>query len=659
MFKRALRLAAASLLASALTGCTNEPEPQVLTTLILSATPRTIDNKGQSTTLGVFALDEAGNPGTGDVQLTTTAGFFGNEQKSTTATLDAQGRATTTFRCPVAQDSSCQGFVTVQGAWKQLSSETRVRLLSSTTPPPDNSDAGVTDGGNPDAGDPIIVSDPANIVFLAAGSKPKIGIRSSGLETSTPMSFVVMDLEGKPVPDVDVRFSVSGPAGARLSATSAKTGPDGEASILLEAGDEVGIATVTAQTTSPSGVILSVRTQGTPIVGARASDKGFMVECAQINLAANASPTPPRKDLTTKCSVQLRDRFSNPVSWATSVNWYAEAGSIQSPVSTTEAEENPGHAVTTFSTAGKWPPVPVHPLSPSVVSVPQAQVTEEPEPFEGDYNPRDMLVTVIAVTSGEEEFYDGSGVSNAEKNGKWEPGEWFVDVPEPFLDANDNQVYDLGEMFIDTERLDCATGAYQPKNGKWDGPNGCWDGDIMLWRPTHILYSGFSSHLPARWTFNPAPDYTVPRKHVKHVTATVTDAYFNRISPDAATITVKRLGTAGELAVAAVDHFINSRTYGFEILHEPVEIFPDANQPRGYSIRGTCDPSKAQTSTDPKLARCTRQYRFGRFKGFDNEGILKLKGIQSETEPGEIFTAWVVISNNHTSAIQGFMVTME
>ncbi|HEX8436300.1 MAG TPA: hypothetical protein VF697_14430, partial [Archangium sp.] len=428
------------------------------------------------------------------------------------------------------------------------------------------------------------------------------------------------------------------------------TDTQGQATVLLQSGDEVGVATVTARVT---GTALSVSTPGTPIVGARVSDEGLVVECNQLNLAANASETPPRQDLSTSCTAKLVDRFKNPVTLATSVTWYSEAGSIKSPVTTDSSS-----ATTTFSTAGKWPPVPVTPLA--------APVSEQDEPFVGNYNPRDMLVTIIAVTSGEEEFYDGSGVSNGVKNGKWDVGEWFVDVPEPFVDANDNQVYDPGEQFIDAERVDCTTGTRQPKNGKWDGPNGCWDGDVMLWRPTHVVYSGFNTREPSRWTLlNPGklpPPYTVAKGSATSISVMVTDAYLNRMSPDSADITLGRVGDRGVTNLAWVDGFINARTYGFHIVHERVQATSDASQPRGYTDTGLCDPGKvapAGAGSDARLTRCVRQYRFGRF-GQNNVATLTLKGAAVDnTEPAQTVATFLKAGNAHSASTLFFDITFQ
>jgi hypothetical protein len=88
-------------------------------------------------------------------------------------------------------------------------------------------------------------------------------------------------------------------------------------------------------------------------------------------------------------------------------------------------------------------------------------------------NPRDNLVTLIAVVDGEEAFSD----TNA--NGTFDLGETFVDLTEPFVDSNDNGTWDEGEQFIDVNG-----------NRRWDGRNGQWDATTKLWMMERVLWTG-------------------------------------------------------------------------------------------------------------------------------------------------------------------------
>jgi hypothetical protein len=89
------------------------------------------------------------------------------------------------------------------------------------------------------------------------------------------------------------------------------------------------------------------------------------------------------------------------------------------------------------------------------------------------HNPRDGIVSVIAMMAGEEGFIDKNG------DGNHDPGEPFIDLPEPFVDSNDNGVQDPGEFFQDL-------------NGdmRWNPANGIWDESTTLWTETRVVYSG-------------------------------------------------------------------------------------------------------------------------------------------------------------------------
>lgn len=93
-------------------------------------------------------------------------------------------------------------------------------------------------------------------------------------------------------------------------------------------------------------------------------------------------------------------------------------------------------------------------------------------------NPRDNLVSWIAVVDGEETFTDANG------NGAFDTGESFVDQTEPFVDANDDGTWNDGEPYLDTN-----------KNQKWDGANGVWDAETLLWAADRVLWTGAVSRL--------------------------------------------------------------------------------------------------------------------------------------------------------------------
>ncbi len=108
-------------------------------------------------------------------------------------------------------------------------------------------------------------------------------------------------------------------------------------------------------------------------------------------------------------------------------------------------------------------------------------------------NPRDNLVTMIAVTAGEE------GYDDLNNNGRYDNGEPFDDLTEPFVDDNDNGTWDgptgtsFGERYIDTNG-----------NGRWDGKNGTYDSNTLIWVANRIIWTGMlhpKDFLPPEPTF--------------------------------------------------------------------------------------------------------------------------------------------------------------
>lgn len=107
-------------------------------------------------------------------------------------------------------------------------------------------------------------------------------------------------------------------------------------------------------------------------------------------------------------------------------------------------------------------------------------------------NPRDNLVTLIAVTSGEEGFTDFNN------NGVYDPGEPFDDLTEPFVDMDDSGTWEDGEPFIDING-----------NGQWDGKNGMWDSNTLIWVEEKIIWTGIPA---AEDTFDIVPGVAGHRK---------------------------------------------------------------------------------------------------------------------------------------------------
>ena len=111
------------------------------------------------------------------------------------------------------------------------------------------------------------------------------------------------------------------------------------------------------------------------------------------------------------------------------------------------------------------------------------------------------MVTIIAVTQGEETFIDSNGNGLFDGPHEFNPSDPELDTPEPFIDhitlcnglplpppcppssvvSGDNQFdpSDRFELFFDSNR-----------NGTWDQPNRLWDANKPIFATTTVLFSG-------------------------------------------------------------------------------------------------------------------------------------------------------------------------
>lgn len=388
--------------------------------------------------------------------------------------------------------------------------------------------------------------------------------------SSTPVFFAVTDSTDQPVSGVAVRFELQlvFAGGTTLEPLTATSDAMGVVKTVLSAGDVRGFAQVHARVvdTPLAASIDFTITRGWP------SDEYLFTRCDRSTLGAFIpnEGSLPRFDLSMTCRLSVADRFGVPITQNTPVFWLSEAGVMSSP---TTLLRDSGSTTSTFTTSLTLP-VPTTPLPG--------------EPSLGTANPRDGLVTIIGAVRGEERFYDGS--NGSPPNARYDPGEVFIDLPEPFADANDNDTYDPGEFFFDVEHIDCTTGQRLAPNGQWDGPNGCWDVDTMVWQSTHVMYGGVLVDQPSSdfFTFTPAlPIVVEPGQQVTLEVAWF-DANFNVLSADQPRLAINRLsGTAGSVQFSA--------TAGPDPLgHHLSDVLVDAQN-------APCNPM--QPSTPPQCVR--------------------------------------------------------
>ncbi len=462
-------------------------------------------------------------------------------------------------------------------------------------------------------------------------TKFKLTIQSTGRDSSTPVFFQVTDSMSKPVQGIDVNFDIGAGSAAGCSVTnSARTDDMGLVQTILATGEARGSVTVRAVVAATAGTAKELLQSAPPfeVTIGRPSDGNFGVLCSkQILGALEISSTPPRNDLSTTCTVSTSDRYGTFLPFSVDVLWATEAGSLQSSTTT----DTNGRSTNTYLTAAN--------------SLPEAVEPFVGEPYNGSKNPRDMFVTIIAATTGEEEFWDRAADGGV-GNGQWDPGEWFVDQPEPFIDSNDNGQYDDGEKFFDTERVNCATGMKLAKNLHWDGPNGCWDSSTLIWRSAHIIYSGTLTTGAGQsgpfLVFNPPA--TVQNDAVVQVPFSWYDAYYNRISNDGISVTVPMI--SGTRGAASIVNLTTGETFGHQLSYYTA---------RGTEVNGvitengSCDPVDRNAS--PLTGeRCFRRFRITAWRSSALSGLVQFIGPPVQTIPGQTTSQFQLVGSNTLAA---------
>lgn len=467
--------------------CSGSTSPKAAGSVGVIADVASLANDGTLAHLTAVVTDANGVAATGSVAFTASAGSL-NASGTVTATvaLDGNGHATATYACDVAVDPThCgAGTVLITAAWTTVTNGTHIALQGGSG---STSDAGsTTDAGSPDAG-PVVVGPvgPPAAVFESAAAPSILGIKGSGIQETGVMSFLVTDASGRGVSSVTVNFAQTQPALVTLANATGVTAANGSVTVSYNAGPQVGISAITAtvaSTTITGSHPIAVR-------GAKPSASGFYFRCSRINLPVY---TTTLEYETSECVVRLSDRYGNRVGIATPVNFATEAGSISASAVTkpfdfaNPTDPDEGSVTVTFSSdvGVGFGPQETTPLAANLAQFPKPRAAE---PSSGGANPRDQLVTIIAMVRGEEAFIDGN------LNGQYDNGELFVDQGDPFIDSNDNNVPDLATEPRFCGGADCAT--YHP-------PNGVWDSDRTIWVPTWVVFTAVGDPIISAW--NPA-----------------------------------------------------------------------------------------------------------------------------------------------------------
>ncbi len=334
----------------------------------------------------------------------------------------------------------------------------------------------------------IATADVNSIAFLDAEPQTIAlqGTGGAGRSETSSVSFQVLDTTGAPASGVDVAFTLSTTIGGlSLTNPEATTNEQGIARAIVQAGNVSTSVRVTA-TIDVSGAQLST-------VSDRLIVSTGLPDQNSVSMAAETlNPGGGRDDgVTTVVTVRMADKFNNPVPDGTVAFFTSEYGAIEDSCeltgggcSVTWTSQEPRLPLIYNDTTGTDPFVSTifnRPClylagAPSGLPCPLEASVTDPGPIIG----RLSAITVIAV--GEESFIDTNG------NGLYDVGEPFDDLPEAWLDKNDNGQFDNTPPLCTINRATqagrlCAEGQEEiffdfDEDGVYDQANGIYNGSL-------------------------------------------------------------------------------------------------------------------------------------------------------------------------------------
>lgn len=274
-----------------------------------------------------------------------------------------------------------------------------------------------------------------SIQFQSA-SQTSIGLKGTGLNETSVLTFKVLNSTGGPYQGANVSFALNTVVGGvALSPLTAVSGSDGTVQTTVSSGTVHTTVRVTASITTPAS--LSTQSSQLTITTGLPTSNAFGIAVGKASLGGMACPnieSYSQDGVTAPITAYLSDRYNNPVPNGTAVAFTTDAGQIVGNCNTMG-----GNCNVTWTSANP------RPNSNSITSTSPAIVAG-----------RGMI---LATTIGEEAFADANG------NGYYDPLETFSDLGEPYRDDNEDNSHESGEYFLDFNN-----------NGMRDPPSGSFIG---------------------------------------------------------------------------------------------------------------------------------------------------------------------------------------
>jgi len=445
----------------------------------------------------------------------------------------------------------------------------------------------------------FISATPKNITLKGTGG--------AGLQESSQVIFKVVDTGGNPIGGQSVTFTLSTNVGGitfangLTTSTAISDGTTGQAVVTVNSGTISTPVRVLATTVTSTGVTLSTQSDQLTVTTGIPDQDSFSISATILNIEGwNLD------GITTVLTARLSDHFSNPVPDGTSINFVAEGGQMGSTCSTIT-----GACSATMTSAA--------------------------------FRPLNGRVTVLAFAVGEESFsdVDGDGLADLSPNEVVDANGVSTDMPEAFLDNNENGIRDtiagsaVLEQFIDFNNnglFDVADGKYngtlcnEPPSGTSSAGTCSATRSIHVRRNFPIVFSGSDPVFQFNDGTTLAPVNSVDVRFptcvngsaysppVRTVLVTITDVNGN-IMPQGTTVTFST--TNGTIVSAPTSFSVPNSTAclagagpGFAVPPGTVtpgfvcpgtSAVPLGNAPLAYAIIIKSDVTQASSGTPPAL----------------------------------------------------------
>ncbi|GAB3280225.1 hypothetical protein GCM10027297_18250 [Parahaliea aestuarii] len=331
--------------------------------------------------------------------------------------------------------------------------------------------------GSIDIGPPSAFS-----IEQASISHTTIALRDSGngvVPDKSLVVFTLLDSDGNPAQGAEVNFQLAGSgADASLDRSIDISDESGEVEANVLAGNSPGVVRVTASVSLSSGVLSSTSPDIVISTGRPDSDSLSLV-------AAQLNPGGGNYDgITTELFISAADRFNGPIPDETVIFLMTEYGRVSATCSTVN-----GSCAATWSSQS--PRRPLFPTFEDKFGEPAYLRTLQNTPCiigsdsffdtpcpQSLGQPEGGRTTILAYTKGDESFIDSNG------NGVYDSNEPFEDLPEAFMDHNED-----GQFGNATTAGSCYPncsldgGDEEPflddnNNGVYDDGNGIYNGSL-------------------------------------------------------------------------------------------------------------------------------------------------------------------------------------